>query len=194
MNLTEATMLALQGRLTEEKYLVSRRNWEIHNDHEAGWFGGDACWADIRELNIDKLSDEDKIKQLQLLKDNIDKEVTNRADYKDIDSKYIPIWLAGYKKIIDYEIGKISNNGKFYIFINVDVSDRGDVDHRGSDLIIENGTIKKGIKYYDTKSEAQKDLDSISKSQYEEFVKDEFIGAYDEYYQWNVEVNEYKYE
>lgn len=193
MNLEEATVLALQGKLTEEKYLVDRRGWEIHNDHEADWFGGDACWADIRELNIDKLSDEDKIKQLQLLRDNIDKEVTKRADYKDIDSKYIPIWLAGYKKIIDYEIGKISNNGKFYICMNVDVSNRGDVDHRGADLIIENGTIKKGTKYYDTKAEAQKVLNSISKSQYEKFMKDNFIGDYDGYYQWNVEVEEYKY-
>lgn len=192
MNLQEATIQALQCKLTEGKLLVNRADWVIHDDHEASWFGGDACWKDMRELNLKSLSDEEKIKALQSLKDNIDKDVVQRDDYQDIDSKYIPVWLDGYKANIDWLLNEINSKGKYYIFLNVDVSNRGDVDHRGSGLIIDNGSIKKGTKYYDTKAEAQKDMASISQSQYKEFVLNNYIGEYDEDFQWEVSVEEYE--
>jgi len=192
MNLQEATMLALQHKLYEDKYLVSRRDWEIHNDHEAGWFGRDACWNDIRELDLKSKSDEERVKALQLLKDNIDTDVKSRADYNSIDAKYISVWLDGYKSTIDDLLDEIATKGKYYIFLNVDVSNRGDVDHRGSSLIIDDGKITKGKQYYDTRAEAQTIMNSISKSQYDKFVRDNFIGDYDEDFQWNVAVEEYK--
>ena len=192
LSLTEATILALEGKLTEVKLLVNRADWVIHNDHEASWFGGDACWKDMRELNLKSLSDDEKIKALQSLKDNIDKDVVQRDDYQDIDSKYISAWLDGYKSNIDWLLNEIDSKGKYYIFLNVDVSNRGDVDHRGSGLIIDNGSIKKGTKYYDTKDEAQKDMNSISQSQYKRFVFDNFIGEYDEDFQWEVSVKEFE--
>ena len=193
MNLTEATIKALQGKLYEEKYLVSRQDWGINNDHEADWFGRDACWADIRELNLKPMSDEEKVKALQSLKDNIDTDVMQRADYNNIDSKYVSVWLAGYKSTIDRFISELDTKGKYYIFMSVDISDRGDVDHRGSDLIIDSGNIIKGTKYYNTKEEAQKAMSSISKAQYEKFMYDNFIGEYDDdIIQWNVSVEKYK--
>lgn len=192
MNLTEATIKALQGKLFEEKYLVDRRDWVIHNDHEANWFGRNACWKDIRELKLKTMSDEEKVKALQSLKDNIDNDVMQRADYNDIDSKYVSVWLAGYKSIIDSLISELDTKGKYYVFMSVDISDRGDVNHKGSDLIIDNGNITKGTKYYNTKDEAQKDMNSISKSQYKKFMYDNFIGKYDDVIQWNVSVEEYE--
>ena len=58
--------------------------------------------------------------------------------------------------------------------------------------IINNGNIIKGTKYYDTKEEAQKVMSSISKSQYEKFMYDNFVGEYDDVIQWNVSVEEYE--
>lgn len=192
MNLQEATILALQHKLYEEKYLVDRQDWEIHNDHEASWFGGNACWKDMKELNLKSMSDEDKIKALQNLKDSIDTNVVNRADYEEVDSKYIPIWLDSYKSNIDYMLNELDAKGKYYISLNVDVSDKGDVDHRGSAVIIDNGNIIKGYKYYSTGDEARKVMNSISKSQYEKFVRDNFIGEYDDDFQWGASVEEYE--
>jgi len=195
MNLQEATMQALQGKLEEAKYLVDRRDWIIHNDHEANWFGGNACWKDVKELNLKSLSDEEKIKSLQSLKDNIDTDVTQRVDYKDIESKYVNIWLDGYKAVIDRLLDEIATKGKYCIFLNVDVSNRGDVDHRGGYITIENGNIiedTNNIKYYDNKDEAIRDMNSISKSQYKEFVYSNYVSDYDEAIQWSVDVEQYE--
>lgn len=192
MNLLEATIKALQNKLYEDKYIVDRKGWVIHNDHEANWFGSSACYKDIRDLKLKTLSDEEKVRALQSLKDDIDNDVMQRADYNNIDSKYISVWLDGYKSTIDRLINEITTKGKYYIFMSVDISDRGDVNHKGSDLIINNGNIIKGTKYYDTKEEAQKVMSSISKSQYEKFMYNNFVGEYDDVIQWNVSVEEYE--
>lgn len=192
MNLQEATVRALLNKLYESKYLVDRKDWVLHNDYEAEWFGRDACWKDIRELKLKQISDEDKIRALQSLKDNIDTNITQREDYNDIEKEYISVWLDSYKSTIDRLIDEICVKGKYYIFMSVDIDDKGDVDHRGCNLIIDKGNISKGIKYYDSENEAQSDVKSISKLQYERFMYDNFVSDYDDVIQWDVSIKKYE--
>jgi len=195
ITLQEATMLALQGKLQEEKYLVDRRDYQIRSKHEADWFGSNACWKDVLQLPLKTMSDEKRIKSLQLLKYNIDTEVKQRADYNDISPEYVEIWIDAYKRTIDGLLNEINTKGKYYILLNVDIDSKGDVDHRGGYLTIENGKIIKNnptIKYYDSKDEAIKDMNSISKSQYKEFIDNNYLSDYDNVIQWNVEVKQYE--
>lgn len=192
MNLEEATMLALQHKLIEAKYMVNRRNWVINNDHEAEYFGRGACWDDVYELNIRAMSDEEKVKAVQQLKDNIDNTISQRADYDEIDSKYIPLWKEAYKSVVDDILNQLALKGKFYIEILVDIEDSGDVDHRGGYISVNNGQISDDVKYYNTKEEARKDLKSISEADYKKYIYDNYVGEYDEVIWWDVRVTEYK--
>ena len=132
----------------------------IQNNYEASWYAKRSCWRDMEKYNLSSNENEE----------------------------YLKVWLQAYKEQLESFLEEVNNKDKYYITLDVDLHDLGDVDHRSFDLTCYNGNIELNRKFYDNKVEAEKDLNTISKETIENFIKSK---TSKEIIQWDMKIQKY---
>lgn len=159
--------------------------------HNATWYE----YSEIMNILNNYQDKETRLKLLNQLKTDIDTNIKYATDYEDASPEAINLWLKCYKEYIDEFINKLNLEGKYYIKIQLTTYDGNYEDHsRDIYLNIDNGKFKMVYppKYYNSEAEAQTALDSLNKSELDNYIKNNYLGEYTTDYNWDIDIYEYR--
>lgn len=172
----------------------------IKDTFEAGWHGYRVAYLDTAYItDNNNLSNEEKIKQLLTVQQNIDNDVKSYHNYELLsDNDLQEAWLNNYKQYIDDTIAKLKLQGKYFIEILADYSDEfGDIEHKSMLPVITNGKIvdssnSTNIQFYDDEQTATKIANGISEKDLRDGIEKYIPGnEYSELLNYDIIVREH---
>lgn len=174
----------------------------IRDTFEAGWHGYRVAYLDTAHITENNnLSNDEKIKQLLEVQNNIVNDIENYNNYELLSNYDLKeAWLNSYKQYIEDTITKLKLENMYFISITADYSDgTGDIEHKSMLPIISNGKIVgsgnniSDIQFYNNEQTAYNVLKTISDKDLRDSIKKYIPGnEYSELITYDITVNKHE--